>query len=222
MYSDTADLTVWEQRFESWLSQQEAPSDVAHDREHIKRVVTSAKALARSEDADLAVVVPAAWLHDCVSVPKDSPLRKTASKLAADAALDFLARMRYPVLHHQAIYHAIEAHSFTAVIQPRTVEAQVVQDADRLDALGAIGIARCLMLGGSMYKPLYDPSEPFVAQRQLDDTRNVIDHFFVKLLHLADSMTTAAGRMEAERRTAFMRDYLAQLQSEIDTPSGVT
>ncbi len=92
------------------------------------------------------------------------------------------------------VRHAIEAHSFSARVTPRTREAMVVQNTDRLDALGAVGIARCLMLGGAMGRPLYDPAEPFPDARIPDDTANVLDHFYVKLLHIYSTMTTAAGR----------------------------
>ena len=121
----------------------------------------------------------------------------------------------YPAGHIPAVEHAIAAHSFSAGIPPRTHEAQVVQDADRLDALGAIGIARTLLLGGAMGKPLYDRDEPLPASRTPDDKDNVIDHFYVKLLGLAATMHTAAARQEGERRTQLMQDYLQALAREV-------
>ncbi|MBA3472607.1 MAG: hydrolase, partial [Rubrobacter sp.] len=84
-----------------------------------------------------------------------------------------------------------------------------------LDALGAVGIARCLMLGGAMGRPLYDPDEPLPDARTPDDASNVLDHFYVKLLHISSTMATAAGQAEAHRRTEFMREYLRQLGGEI-------
>ncbi len=210
------DWIYWEPQFERFLAEHTAAQDAAHDREHIRRVVYTARRLALAECADLAVVVPAAWLHDCVVVPKDSPLRSQASAQAARAAVGFLRGILYPEAYLAAIEHAIAAHSFSANLQPRTIEAQVVQDADRLDAIGAIGVARCLMLGGALGRRLYDPAEPFPATREPDDRAYTIDHFYLKLLRLADSMTTAAGRAEAQRRTAFMQGFLDQLQSEID------
>ncbi|MFL5800861.1 MAG: HD domain-containing protein [Roseiflexaceae bacterium] len=215
MISSSIDWTGWEARFEQFLLSDTLTHDAAHDLEHIRRVVATAKALARAEQADLAVVIPAAWLHDCVIVPKDSPLRSQASGLAAQAALGFLRTSGYPESHLDAIHHAIEAHSFSANIPPRGCAAQVVQDADRLDALGAIGVARCLMLGGAIGRRLYDPHEPFPIARALDDAINTVDHFYLKLLRLADTMTTPAGRAEAQRRTVFMCQFLEQLRSEI-------
>ena len=194
-------------------------TDPAHDMEHIRRVVVAARQLAVAEGADLAVVLPAAWLHDCVSVPKSSPLRPRASALAAEEAARFLGELGYPAALLPAVAHAIVAHSFSAGVPPETPEARVVQDADRLDALGAVGIARTLMLGAVMGRPLYDPAEPFPLDRPPDDARSSIDHFYTKLLRLAGTMQTAAGRAEAERRTAFMRGFLAQLGQEIGAPA---
>lgn len=208
------DWTAWETRFNRFLTQQGA-ADVAHDDAHVRRVVANARRLAAAEQANLAVVLPAAWLHDCITVPKDSPQRSRASRLAAEAASQFLQRAGYPPDHIPAIQHAIAAHSFSARIPPETLEARVVQDADRLDAIGAIGIARTFMLGGAMQTPLYDAQEPFPTRRQPDDRVSVIDHFYTKLLTLAGSMQTAAGKAEAARRTQFMRQYLDELAREI-------
>jgi len=209
-------LSDWEPRFEQFIEHimEEAP-DPAHDREHVRRVVANARRLAAAEGADPAVVIPAAWLHDCVIVPKDSEHRSRASQMAAERAGAFLREIDYPAGHIPAIEHAIAAHSFSAGIPPRTREAQVVQDADRLDALGAIGIARTLLLGGAMGKPLYDHDEPLPTSRTPDDKDNVIDHFYVKLLGLAATMHTAAARQEGEQRTQLMRNYLRALAREV-------
>jgi uncharacterized protein len=211
------DWPFWERQYCLFIEREAAGSDAAHGIEHVRRVVANARVLAAAERAALEVVLPAAWLHDCVTVPKDSPLRPRASRMAAEAAGVFLRAAGYPEQHIPAIEHAIEAHSFTAQIAPRTLEARVVQDADRLDSLGAVGIARVLMLGGAMGKPLYDPREPFPAARPPDDASFVIDHFYRKLLKLADTMQTSMGRAEAQARTAFMHNYLRQLGREIRT-----
>lgn len=222
-------LSEWERRFEQFAAQSmgghadpsadpvpHRSSDPAHDLAHIRRVVANARWLAGEEGADLAVVLPAAWLHDCVVVPKDSGRRAEASRLAAEAAGTFLRREGYPDSLIPAVEHAIAAHSFSGGIPPRTLEAQVVQDADRLDALGAIGIARTLLLGGTMDKPLYHPDEPLPHARPPDEGEYVIDHFYTKLLKLAPMMHTAAGRLEGERRTRLMRVYLNELARELN------
>jgi uncharacterized protein len=190
-------------------------SDPAHDISHVKRVVQNTLILTQAENGNTAISVPAAWLHDCVSVAKDSPLRKKASQLAAREAVRFLESVKYPSALLPQIYHAIEAHSFSANIPAETLEARIVQDADRLEAVGAIGIARCFLTGGSMGTPLYEPSDPFAQNRDLDDRRYTLDHFYCKLLGLADTMKTEAGKAEAIKRTGYMKAFLQQLGLEI-------
>jgi len=190
-------------------------ADRAHDIDHIERVVATARLLGKSEGAELAVLEPAAWLHDCVSVAKDHPQRKQASLLAADRAVEFLQEINYPQQYHQAIHHAIVAHSFSANITPETLEAKILQDADRMDALGAVGIARCILVGGKLNRQLYSSIDPLCAEREPDDNVYTLDHFFTKLLTLGDSMQTQAAKVEAQRRSVYMREFLVQLQSEL-------
>lgn len=209
------DWSLWEPRFQSFVIEQMQHADGAHDMEHVRRVVASARRLAELEAARLEVVLPAAWLHDCFSLPKNSPRRAEASTEAARLASDFLTAGGYPDEWIPAIRHAIEAHSFSAGIKPRTAEAKVVRDADRLDAIGAIGIGRCFQVGADLGLAIYHPREPLPLTREPDDSRFVIDHFYVKLLRLVDDMHTAAGRVEAQRRTGFMKAFLQQLESEI-------
>lgn len=192
-------------------------ADAAHDLQHVRRVVHNALRLTRTEGADPEVTIPAAWLHDCVPVAKDSPDRDRGSRLAAEAATTFLADLDYPAARLPDVHHAVEAHSFSAGIPPRTLEARVVQDADRLDSLGAIGIARCLLVGGHLGRPLCAPEDPFCRERPPDDRRYTIDHFYAKLLKLPSTMQTASGRAEAERRVDYMRGYLDRLRDEILT-----
>ena len=191
-------------------------NDSAHDISHVRRVVNNAIYLTDIEQSNPMITVASAWLHDCVSVAKDSPQRKIASRLAAREAVDFLAASNYPEKWLDRVYHAIEAHSFSANIEARTLEAMIVQDADRLEALGAIGIARCMLTGGSMGTRLYEPDDPFCQYRQPNDRKFTLDHFFSKLFTLAETMQTQAGRAEAKRRTEYMRDFLEQLRGEIN------
>ncbi len=210
------DLAQWEPRFRQFLAQQMADADAAHDLAHIRRVVASARRLALGEGARLEIVLPAAWLHDCVAVSKDSPRRRAASTEAAHAAAAFLEAEGYPEVWISEIRHAIEAHSFSAGIEPKSLEARVVRDADRLDAIGAIGIGRCFQVGADLGLAIYDPAEPIPRNREPDDGRFVVDHFFVKLLKLAEDMRTKAGKAEADRRTAFMKDFLQNLETDIE------
>lgn len=190
-------------------------ADTAHDLSHIKRVVKVAKSLCEAEGADPAVVIPAAWLHDCVAVAKNHPDRPLASKLAADKAVAFLTELKYDTDKLEAIHHAIVAHSFSAGVTPTTLEAKIVQDADRMDALGAIGVSRCMKVGGAIARNLYNVEDPFCEHRKADDTKYTLDHFFIKLLHIKDNMHTTAAREQAQARTQYMLDFLEQLKSEI-------
>ena len=194
---------------------QATSADAAHDLTHIKRVIRNTIYLTDIAKVNSWITVPAACLHDCVPVAKDSAQRAQGSKLAADTAIAFLATLPYPEEYLDAVHHAIEAHSYSAGIAPRTPEARVVQDADRLDSLGAIGIARCLLVGGRLDRPLCDPNDPFCDEREPDDARYTLDHFYAKLLKLPSTMQTEAGRAEAERRAALMRRYLDDLRGEI-------
>lgn len=220
---EAATTAIWEQHFEEFLKRQEVPGarpDSSHGLEHVRRVVHVARSIGAAEGARLEVVVPAAWLHDCVSVEKDSPDRPLASTFAADAARAFLAASAYPPEWLDDIHHAIRAHSFSAGVSPETLEAKVVQDADRLDALGAIGLSRCLMVGERLGRALYDPDDPFCRQRTPDDARSAIDHFYTKLLTLPATMQTRAGVIEARRRAEFLRSFLAQLETELEAFGG--
>ena len=209
------DEEKWEACFRGFLNEQ-LESDPAHDLAHIERVVRNARELTEAEGADWSVVMPAAWLHDCVFVAKDSPQRSQASLLAADCAVAFLKEKAFPASDWEAIHHAIAAHSFSAGIETLTLEAKVLQDADRMDALGAMGLSRCLMLGGHMGTALMSPVDPFCEEREPDDGRFTIDHFYRKLLRLEDTVKTESGRRLAVERTDVLREFLAQLRRETE------
>jgi uncharacterized protein len=207
-------LDHWPARFLELLVRHTVP-DAAHDIEHIQRVVVNAQRLSIAENADWSIIMPAAWLHDCVIVPKSSPDRRRASQLAAAQAIDWLRNLDWPFGRLDEIAHAIEAHSFSAGIPPQSLEAKVLQDADRLDALGAVGLARTLMLGAEMQRPFYHAADPFCESRVADDGSYTLDHFYCKLLTLEGTMQTATGLKEAGQRTDFLKQFLAQLKAEI-------
>lgn len=207
---------MWEAIFEKKiLAQSDEAGDPAHDVLHVQRVVKTAFDLAKQEGGCLDVVIPAAWLHDLVSVPKNDPRRSAASRLSAEAAVLFLKEIGYPGRWMEGIAHAIEAHSFSANIPAKTLEAKIVQDADRLDGLGAIGIARCFATGGLLKRSFYSKDDPFCANRAPNDSFYTVDHFYQKLLKTALSLQTESGKREGNLRVAAMRLYLDALAREI-------
>lgn len=208
-------MTNFEEIFAEKIKSVLGTKDPAHDLTHVRRVVTAAKKLAVIESAKIEVVVPAAWLHDLVNLSKDHPQRKLGSKMAADEAVLFLKNVHYPEKYLDGIHHAICAHSFSSGISPETIEAKIVQDADRLDALGAIGLARLFSISTQMHRPFYDENDPFAERRDPDDKKFGIDHIYIKLKKISMTMNTKSAQIEAERRFNYINDYIQELKTEI-------
>ena len=191
-------------------------TDGSHDLSHILRVWRSAEAIAREEGGcDLELLAVAVLLHDCVAVEKDSPQRPFASRLSAERAREIAGDLGWDAARLDALVHVIEAHSVSAGIEPHTLEAFVLQDADRLDAIGAIGIARCFHTGGRMHSALYEPADPAGKDRALDDRRYALDHFKAKLFRVAVGFRTRVGQAMAERRSATMREFVEAFLREV-------
>jgi uncharacterized protein len=190
--------------------------DGAHDLSHIVRVWRNAQLIHREEGGDLEVLVAAVLLHDCVQVAKDSPLRGQASRLAANESRARLAALGWEPSRIQTVASAIESHSFSAGIAPTSIEGCILQDADRLDAIGFGGIARCFYTAGRLGSRLYDLADPEGNGRALDDRRNALDHFPRKLLTLEGSFKTRTGQELARERhrrvLEFYRGMLAEVQ----------
>ncbi|NOD96694.1 HD domain-containing protein [Ruegeria sp. HKCCD6228] len=189
-------------------------TDPAHDLAHLDRVWTNARAIA-DDQTDMSVLLAASYLHDLVNLPKDDPDRHLASRRSAAESEPILKEIGFEADQVRAIQHAIEAHSFSADIPPETIEACILRDADRLDALGTIGIARNFSVSGALGRTLYHPADPFAQARPLDDLHFSLDHWKVKLLRLPGDMLTETGRRIAEQRTARMIRFLEEFAEEI-------
>jgi uncharacterized protein len=195
-------------------------TDGSHDRSHLLRVWKTAAAIANDEPGcDQSVLLAAVILHDCVAVEKNSPHRARASRLSAARARSVLAGLHWDPARIERAAHAIEAHSFSAGITPQSIEARILQDADRLDAIGAIGIARCFYVAGRMGSSLYDPADPAAARRDLDDRSFALDHFGAKLFRVAAGFHTRAGKAMADQRTKTMLDFVRAFLDETDQPA---
>ncbi len=189
--------------------------DGSHDIAHILRVFRNAMRIHAAEGGDGRVLAAAVLLHDCVAVEKNSPLRAQASRLAAEKASQVLADLGWNEGDRAAVAHAVTAHSFSANIPPETLEAKILQDADRLDAIGMVGAARCFYIAGRMGSGLYDPADPLATNRPLDDKSFAIDHFETKLFKLADGFQTEAGRALAQERHTRLKTVLDLFLDEI-------
>ncbi len=209
MQQNSPELDAWRARFAA-LAQACAAADAdgAHDANHLERVWRNAQAILDDyPQADRLVVLAACYLHDLVNLPKNDPARATASRRSAELAREKLPALGFPVEKLDATAHAIEAHSFSAAITPRTLEAQIVQDADRLDGLGLVGLARMFYVGGKMGTGLAHASDPLALDRPLDDQAYSLDHIVVKLARLPGMMQTAAGRRLGEQRLAALTAF---------------
>jgi uncharacterized protein len=190
--------------------------DGAHDVSHIVRVWRNVQLIHRDEGGDLEVLAAAVLLHDCVQVAKDSPLRSKASMLAANESRVRLTALGWEPSRIETVARAIESHSFSAGVAPTSIEGRILQDADRLDAIGFGGIARCFYTAGRMGSRLYDLADPEAKTRELDDSRNALDHFPRKLLTLEGTFKTRTGQELAKERhqrvLEFYRGMLAEVQ----------
>lgn len=190
--------------------------DPAHDFYHIKRVYKNAKIIGRHERPNMDILLPAVLLHDLVMHPKGSAKSSKSADESADLAEDILQSYGYPQDEITQICYCIKMHSYSKKFVPASIEGKILQDADRLDALGAIGIARTFSVGGSENRKLYNANDPFYRTvREVDDIQWTLDHFQTKLLKLEYSMHTKMGKKIAQERTSFMLLFIRQLQKEI-------
>jgi len=200
-------LAHWKSRLID-IATQSHQDDGAHDLNHLHRVWHTAQALLAEEaSADPLVVQAACYLHDIVNLPKNHLDRAQASRMAAQRATARLAEAGFPAEKLAGVAHAIEAHSFSAAIAPTTIEAKLVQDADRLDALGAVGLARLYYTAGRMGSALAHPSDPLGLRRECDDRAFALDHIAVKLATLPATMQTGAGRKLGEARLQWLLSF---------------
>lgn len=191
--------------------------DPAHDFSHIMRVFKNAELICQNETRNVqtSVVLAATLLHDVVSLPKSSQYSRYSADYSASKAKEILKRHGVDQSTISKIASAISDHSYSKGRVPDTLEGKILQDADRLDALGAIGIARSFSVGGLEKREMYHSDDPFCTNRTPDDYKWTLDHFYKKLLLLEGLMHTKTAKIEAQRRSEFLKKFLAELQKEI-------
>ena len=190
-------------------------NDSAHDFEHIMRVYKNAQKLCKEEKGNQKLILCAALLHDIVSYPKSDKRSKLSSIHSAKKSEQILKKYDFTTEEITIISNAIRDHSFSQNKVPITLEGKILQDADRLDAIGAIGIARVFATGGSLKRPFYNIDDPFCKTRKPNDKIWTVDHFYQKLLKLEVLMNTKSGKMEAKKRTKVLKEFLKQLKQEV-------
>lgn len=189
--------------------------DPAHDWPHIGRVIAMCRKLATGESVDLPCLLAAAYCHDIVNLPKNHPDRSRASELAAEKAAPLLQESGFTTSEIQKIQKIVIEHSFSKGLKPSSLEAAIVQDADRLDTLGAIGVLRCASVNTQMKSSFYEPFDPLAENRDLDDKKYMVDHYFVKIFKLPEMMNTPKAKVEAQKRVEYMKHFLDTLMGEI-------
>ena len=192
-------------------------AEAGHDWWHILRVWNNAKLIGQSEQADMLVVELAALLHDIA----DSKFHNGNEEIGPQTARNFLQSIdvnESVIEHVEEIIRNISFKSSLGEVKFSSAELNIVQDADRLDAIGAIGIARAFTYGGyknrEMYNPEIGPALNMSKEEYKNSTAPTINHFYEKLLLLKDKMNTAAGRRIAEERHGYMLGYLEQFNNE--------
>lgn len=211
MYSDLINKTA------AFVKESLQHAESGHDWWHTERVWKNARLLLRSEDADHLIVELAALLHDIA----DSKFHNGDEEIGPETAGNFLQSIGVEgnvVFHVEQIIRNMSYKSGLAEIDYSSKEMEIVQDADRLDAIGAIGIARTFTYGGYKNRTLYDPAiEPKPSQSKEEyknSTAPTVNHFYEKLLLLKNKMNTPAARRIAAERHEFMERYLAQFFAE--------
>jgi uncharacterized protein len=188
-------------------------ADAVHDFDHVLRVLALAERLAQLEGADLEIVRPAALLHD-VARGQGDRLVTDHAQAGAEMARHVLADQPSDVV--EAVAHAIAAHRFRTGPEPRSLEAKVLHDADKLDAIGAIGVARAFAFGGHEGQRLWAEVPPGYEESLAGRHEHTPVHEYqIKLVKIKERLLTSAARRLAEERHAFMVSFFDRLEQEV-------
>ena len=191
--------------------------DPAHDINHALRVLKNAEEIALIEGGDLEVIVPAALLHDAVVYPKHSEKSKDSARDSAIVARKILEDLNYDEKIILRVEEAIIEHSFSNGIKPNKIESKILQDADKLEITGVIGIMRTFCYTGIMKREFYNNEDPFCESREPNSLAYALDLFFNRLLIAKDRMNTETARIIAEERTKVLQEFLEHAKKEINS-----
>jgi uncharacterized protein len=188
-------------------------SYAGHDQTHTIRVHRLSRMIGKKEKADLLILEAAALLHD---VGRSHDQLNHAEK-SAEIAEVLLRECDFPLDRLPQVLYAIRMHRFSRGVEPDTLEAKILQDADRIDISGAIGVGMTFAYGGSKNMEMYNEDDPLAKNRKLDDTKYVLDHFQTKLLKLPKTIHTKTGKQLIRKRSRYLKSFMSQFIREITT-----
>jgi uncharacterized protein len=190
--------------------------DPSHDIHHALRVLAISEKIATAEKADFDIIVPSAVFHDVISYPKNHHKRLHSSKESAEFAKRILKNIEsFPEEKIEKVYESINLCSFTKGLKPNFLEGKILQDADSLEATGAVSIMRTFSSAGIMNKTFYDVSDPFCKKRKPDDNKYALDLFFTRLLVVQSRLHTKTAKSIVKKRVSFLKVFLKELEVEL-------
>lgn len=198
------------------VAQSSQTNDVSHDINHTIRVVENAKKIAEKEGGDLDIIVPAAIFHDAIVYLKNSKESKQSTFESANLAQQELQKhLEYPQHKIKFVKKLIEECSFSKGIKPKSIESQILQDADRLEATGAFSIMRTFASAGVMNNSFISPQDPFCTKRKPEPKKYALDLFYSRLLIVKDAMNTEYAKELADQRTEILEMFLQAVKNEL-------
>ena len=194
-------------------------NDPSHDVEHIKRVLAAAKLIQKAEGGDLEILIPAVLFHDIITYPKNHERSKFSTDESAKVIWHILENYKgysYPKKKALAVMDCILQCSWSKGLPATTLESKILQDADRLEAVGAIAIMRTFTSGGQMNRPLYNPRDPFCKKEIPEGVSASLDLFYQRLLKVFPTLHTATAQRIAKRRVMLLDLFLWEFEQELN------
>lgn len=194
-------------------------NDPSHDVEHVKRVLAAVKLIQSKEGGDLEILIPAALFHDVITYQKTDVRNKQATDESAQYACEILknyAGYSYPNEKILAVMSCVLECSWSKGLSATSLESKILQDADRLEAVGALAIMRTFTSGGQMNRPLYNPKDPFCEKGIPTGVSASLDLFYQRLLKVYPTLHSKTAQKIAHRRVLILNFFLLEVKQELD------